>query len=107
MFSLKSPHRGDSNKYTQYTIFNIKMKITLNCPKSAAKGCFAKGLQNEFETAVVNGPSVLEPLKVYCSNSNLDLDLTIFKLKFVEATINFNIEYGNTKIGQKLRVLVG
>ena len=26
MFSLESPHRGDSNEYTQYTIFNIKKK---------------------------------------------------------------------------------
>ena len=26
MFSLESPYRGDSNKYTQYTIFNIKKK---------------------------------------------------------------------------------
>ena len=24
VFSLKSPHRGDFNKYTQYTIFYIK-----------------------------------------------------------------------------------
>ena len=23
LFSLESPHRGDSNEYTQYTIFNI------------------------------------------------------------------------------------
>ena len=23
VFSLESPHRGDSNEYTQYTIFNI------------------------------------------------------------------------------------
>ena len=36
MFSIKSPHRGDSNEYTQYTIFNIKRKINLNCLKSAA-----------------------------------------------------------------------
>ena len=26
VFSLESPHRGDSNEYTQYTIFNIKRK---------------------------------------------------------------------------------
>ena len=38
MFSLESPHRGDSNKYIQYTIFNIKKKITLNYLKSAAMG---------------------------------------------------------------------
>ena len=40
MFSLESPHRGDSNKYIQLTIFNIKKKITINCPKSAAMGFF-------------------------------------------------------------------
>ena len=28
VFSLESPHRGDSNDYTQYTIFKIKKKIT-------------------------------------------------------------------------------
>ena len=26
MFSLKSPHRGDSNEYTQHNIFNINRK---------------------------------------------------------------------------------
>ena len=36
VFSLESPHRGDSNEYTQYTIFNIEKKITLNYFKSAA-----------------------------------------------------------------------
>ena len=30
-------------------------------------GFFSKGLKNEFETAVVNEPSVFEPLKFYCS----------------------------------------
>ena len=36
MFSLESPHRGDSNEYTQHIIFNIKNKNTLNYPRSAA-----------------------------------------------------------------------
>ena len=44
----------------------IKKKITLNYPKSAALGYFSKGLKKEFEPAVVNKPSVFEPLKVYC-----------------------------------------
>ena len=35
-FSLESPHRGDSNEYTQYTIFSLKKNITLNYPKSVA-----------------------------------------------------------------------
>ena len=66
MFTLESPHRGDSNEYTQYTIFDMIKKNTLNHPKSAAMGFFSKGLKNEFETAVVNEPSMFEPLKFYC-----------------------------------------
>ena len=43
VFSLESPHRGDSNEYTQYTVFNIKKKkITQNYPKSAAEGFFPR-----------------------------------------------------------------
>ena len=66
MFSLESPHRGDSNEFKQYTIFNLNKKNTLNYPKSAAMGFFSKGLKNEFETAVVHEPSVFEPLKFCC-----------------------------------------
>ena len=32
---LESPHRGDSNEHTHYTIIIIKKKITLDYPKSA------------------------------------------------------------------------
>ena len=67
VYSLELPHRDDSNEYTQYAISNIKTKITLNYPKSAAMGFCSKGLKNEFETAMVNEPSVFEPLKFYCS----------------------------------------
>ena len=76
VFSSESPHRGDSNEYTQYTIFNIKKKITLNYPKSAAVYFFLQGLKNEFETAVVNKPSVFEPLKFYC----IVLKLTLYQI---------------------------
>ena len=63
---LESPHRGDYNKYTQYTISNIKRKI-LNYLKSTAIGFFSKGLENECEIVEVNEPSEFESLKVYCS----------------------------------------
>ena len=41
VFSLESPHRGDSNEYKQYTftIINIK-KITLNYHNFSAMGVF-------------------------------------------------------------------
>ena len=67
VFSLESPHRGDSNEYAHYTVFNMNKKNTLNYPKSAAMGFCSKGLKNEFEAAVVNEPSVFEPSKFYCT----------------------------------------
>ena len=69
MFSLESPYRGDSNEYTRYAIINIKNKITLNYPKYdnvCSYGIFSKGRKNEFETAVLNEPSVFKLLKFYC-----------------------------------------
>ena len=65
MFSLESLYRGDSNVYTQYTIFNTKMKLILNYPKSTVMRFFSKGRKNEFETAVIYEPTVFEPLKFY------------------------------------------
>ena len=38
MFLLESPHRGDSNEYTRYTIFNTKMKIILDNPNLICMG---------------------------------------------------------------------
>ena len=44
--------------------------INNNIPKLSQiwnYGICSKGLKNEFETAMVNEPSVFEPLKFYCS----------------------------------------
>ena len=85
VFSLESPHRGNSNEYTsqytlspshpqwgnsneytQYTSYSIKKKITQNYPKICSNGIFSKGLKNKLETVLVNELSVSEPLKFYC-----------------------------------------
>ena len=42
VFSLESPHQGDPNENTQYTIFNMNKMNTLNYPKSAAMGFFLR-----------------------------------------------------------------
>ena len=65
VFSLESPHRGDSNKYTQNTIFSIKKKLTLNYSKSAAMGFF-EGTQERVRNSRGKQPSVFESLKFYC-----------------------------------------
>ena len=69
MFLLESPYRGDSNEYTQYTIFNMNKNKHPKLSQICSYGFFSKGPKNAFETAVVNEPSVFEPLKFYC-NSN-------------------------------------
>ena len=51
VFSLQSPHQGDSNKYTQYTIFNAENKITLNYLKSAAMGFLFQGTQERVRNS--------------------------------------------------------
>ena len=66
MFSLESPQRGDSNEYTQNTISQYKIENHPKLFQICNYGICSKGLKNEFETAVVNEPSVFEPLKFYC-----------------------------------------
>ena len=78
MFSIVSPHRGDSNEYTQYTIFNVKKEKHPKLSQICSYGIVSKGLKNEFETAVVNEPSVLEPLKFYCRSESNDPKQTQF-----------------------------
>ena len=48
VLSLESPHRGDSNAYTQYTIFNKENHPKLSQIRSY--GIFPRGLKNLFET---------------------------------------------------------
>ena len=72
VFSLELPHAGDSNGYTQHTIFNIKKKITQNYFKYndiCSFEIFGLVLKNKFETAMVNEPSVFKPLKFHCIKS--------------------------------------
>ena len=51
--------------YTAYHYHYKKRKSHLIIPNLQLWD-FSKGLKNKFETAVVNEPSVFEPLKFYC-----------------------------------------
>ena len=50
--------------------FNIITKNHPKLPEVCSYEIFSKGLKNQFETAVVNEPSVFEPLKFYCIRFN-------------------------------------
>ena len=49
MFSLESPHQGNSNEYTQQTIININ--------KNSAKGYVAPGKEHVSMTYIRNSYS--------------------------------------------------
>ena len=80
MFSLKLPHRGDSNEYTQYTIFHIKQSFTLNYPKSVAM-CFFQGTQERIRNCrgkrviSVRATEVLLYAVISANRSLFDLNL--------------------------------
>ena len=42
MYSLESPHRADSNEFTQYTIFNIKKENYPKLSQIVAMGFFQR-----------------------------------------------------------------
>ena len=67
VFLLESPQRGDSNEYAQYTISQYKNENRPKLCRIWNYGICSKGPKNEFETAVINQPSVFEPLKLYCT----------------------------------------
>ena len=70
VFSLESPRWGDSNEYTQYTIFQYKEENHPKLSQICNYGICSKGPKNEFETVVVNESSVFEPLKFYCNTNS-------------------------------------
>ena len=48
VFSLESPHRSDSNEYTEYTIFEYEKEKQPKLSRICNYGIFSMGLQNEF-----------------------------------------------------------
>ena len=67
VFTLESPHRGDSNENNEYTIYQYEKEKHPKLSQICSYGIFFKGLKNVFERAMVSEASVFEPLKFYCS----------------------------------------
>ena len=53
---------------------NVKKKIILKLSQICNYRICSKEPKNKFETAVVNEPSVFEPLKFHCISKVLHLD---------------------------------
>ena len=60
------PYSYPSWSTAQYTILQYKKENIPKLSQICNYGICSKGLKNEFETAMVNEPSVFEPLKFYC-----------------------------------------
>ena len=89
MFSLESPHRGDSNLYTQYTILNIKKKITLKYPKSAVWDFFL-GTQERVRNSRGKGAISVPATGVLLYLDSYEADLYFWKF-FFEGKNNKNV----------------
>ena len=92
MFSLESPHRGYSNEFTQYTISRYEKENQPKLSQICSYEIFSNVPKNEFETAMVNEPSVFGPLKFYCTHITvqaLGLDCNML----IEFFINFYYYY--------------
>ena len=64
VFSLELLHRGDSNKYTQYTVFNIKKKNHAELPKSSTKGFFL-GTQERVRNSLGKRAISVRPTEIF------------------------------------------
>ena len=67
VFSLESPHQGDSNKNTQHTIVNIKKEITQNYPEYnnvCSYGIFLLGTQEQAGNSHGKGATSVLATKV-------------------------------------------
>ena len=60
--------------------------------KSAAMGVFSWGLKNEFETAMVNEPTVFEPWKFYC------VLFTVARLQDSDGNKIAHLQYGSRTV---------
>ena len=51
VFSLESPHSGDSNENTQYTVFNIKKENHTKLSQICSQGIFFLGTQERVRNS--------------------------------------------------------
>ena len=58
---------------THNILSQYKKESHTKLPQICSYEIFSWGLKNEFETAVVNEPSVFEPLKFYCIQQKIKM----------------------------------
>ena len=84
MFSLESPHRGDSIEYIQYTMFNMKKENHPKLFQICSYGIFFQGTQERVRNSrgkraiSVRSIEVL-PYMAFRHNENVDNVYIIFK----------------------------
>ena len=74
VYSLESPHRGDSNEYTQYTIFVEKIKKSLNychLPPDLLSWLTINDSNYPYLEQMSMVPKMFEPLRFDCNCNTL------------------------------------
>ena len=83
VFSLELPHLGDSNEYTQYSIFNIKKEKSPEIILNLQLWDFFQGTQESVPNSRGNEPSVFQPLKVYCISASAAMERELYVVNYV------------------------
>ena len=79
-----------TNNKKKYTIFNIKEENHPILFPIRTYGIFSEGLKNKFKTAMVNKPSVFEPL-VYCTCTFCPIRCRVRSTLFTNANFMGNL----------------
>ena len=58
--------------------FQYEQEKYIKLSQICSYGLLSKGLKNEFETDVVNEPSVFKPVKFYCTYFQIDALASLF-----------------------------
>ena len=66
--SLESPHRGDSNEYTQHTITVLIKMTSLNYHHFLSDGVMINPQWSNISPINLHGPKMFELLRFQCSN---------------------------------------
>ena len=98
VFSLESPHRGDSNEYTKHTIININKKspeIILNTIISAAIDFLLgtqEGVQRSRDKLAISVRATEILLYIKCTNTS---SLWTIDIWLIKRKMSYHIGCGN------------
>ena len=90
VFSLESPHRGDSNEYVQYTIFNIKKENHPKLSQICSYVFFFQRSQEQVRNSRGKRTSSVRATKLFYFRTGNSYDFRCTNLDFYDIFANYS-----------------